>query len=112
LAEYADQRLAERALAPGVSLADWYRDNAAELRKDPVNRDRNRVVAGVLLPLFEKSPAHWAAVAYLNQGKPRGPMSFRAYLQNWHDRAPAEHRAFIATLAARFGITLAAGPAK
>jgi hypothetical protein len=108
LAEYADKRLAERKLPQGTSLAAWYRAEAAALRADPVNRDRNRMVAGALLPMFEKSPQHWAAVAYLNQQKPAGAQTFEAYLQNWHDRAPVEHRAFITAMAREFGIALQA----
>jgi hypothetical protein len=106
LAEYADKRLAERKLPEAKSLAAWYQETAAMLRADPVNRDRNRIVAGALLGMFEKSPEHWAAVGYLNQQKPPGAQTFEAYLQNWHDRAPAEHRAFIAGIAREFGIAL------
>jgi hypothetical protein len=106
LAEYADKRLAERKLPEGTTLAGWYRAEGAALRADPVNRDRNRIVAGALLGMFEKSAEHWAAVAYLNQEKPAGAQTFEAYLQNWHDRAPVEHRGFIAAIAREFGIVL------
>jgi len=106
LTEYADKRLAERKLPEGTSLETWYHAEAAALRADPVNRDRNRIVAGALLAMFEKSPQHWAAVAYLNQQKPSGPQTFEAYLQNWHDRAPTVHRGFIEGLAQEFGIAL------
>ena len=108
LAEYAKTRLAERKLPVGKSLTQWYREEAAALRADPVNRDRNRVVAGALLGMFEKSPEHWAAIACLNQGKAEGGMTFQAYLQNWHYRAPVEHVEFIAAVAREFGITLVA----
>jgi hypothetical protein len=106
LAEYAEKRLAERKLPEGKSLAQWYAAETAALRADPVNRDRNRIVAGALLGMFEKSPEHWAAIAYLNQQKPAGALTFEAYLQNWHDRAPVEHRAFIAAVAREFGVAL------
>jgi hypothetical protein len=106
LAEYADTRLAERELPAGKTLAEWYQEESVSLRADPVNRDRNRIVAGALLGLFEKSPEHWAAVAYLNQGKVKGPMPFEAYLQNWQDRTPIRHRAFIHAIAGKFGIEL------
>jgi len=106
LAEYADKRLAERKLPEGKSLSVWYRAEAAALRGDPVNRDRNRLVAGALLPMFEKSPEHWAAIAFLNQQKTAGVQTFEAYLQNWQDRSPVEHRGFIKAIAQEFGIAL------
>jgi hypothetical protein len=106
LAEYATKRIDERTLPAGRTLAAWYGENVGALRKNPVDRDRNRMVAGALLGLFERSPEHWGAIRYLNQGKARGAMSFEAYLQNWHDRAPEEHCAFIGTVAGEFGITL------
>jgi hypothetical protein len=106
LKEYAQKRIDEHPLPPGQSLAKWYRDNADALSKNATDRPRNTTVAAALLPLFEKSPQHWKAVYYLNQGKPKGPQTFAQRLQNWHDQTPAEHQAFVREIAERFEVTL------
>jgi len=107
LRKYADDRLAEIKLPAGTTLAEWYKANEAELRKEPCLRDKNRVVAGVLLPLFEKSPEHWEAVTWLNPPKPQGRLSFQQYLEAWQTRCPEKHRAFVRQIARQFGVRLA-----
>lgn len=106
LAKYAQERIDGHPLSDGQTLAQWYRANRKELEKDPTDRKRNTTVAVALLPLFEKTPQHWGAVASLNKGKPRQKQSFEERLQNWHDQAPEEHRAFIREVATLFQIEL------
>lgn len=101
LTEYAQKRIDDHPLPEGTTLARWYRDNADALRQNATSRQRNTVVATALLAMFEKEPSHWAAVGYLNQGKPRERQTF-AGLQNWHDQTPAEHRGFIRAVANQF----------
>jgi hypothetical protein len=108
LRKYADNRMAEAKLPADTTLAEWCKRNEAELRKDPCLRAKNRVVAGALLPLFERSPEHWEAVACLNPGKPPGRLSFQQYLEAWHKRCPAKHRAFVREIAKQFGVHIPA----
>ena len=103
-------------LPAGTTLARWYRLNEAALRKNPYDRDKNRLVAKRLLGLLEKDPSHWAAIGYLNLSKADAGASFRDYLSSWHRGAPARHKAFIERIAGMFDIRLtgrakaAAGP--
>jgi len=108
LTEYAQKRLTDHALPARESFVARYTENKPALLKSAVDRPRNTTIATVLLPLFEKSPQHWAAIYYLNEGKIDPDELFPACLQRWHDHTPKDHRLFIRELAAQFGIALAA----
>jgi hypothetical protein len=69
-------------------------------------RDKNGVVASVLLPLFEAEPEHWAAVEHLNAGASKEPRSFQRYLADWQKSSPEKHRQFIRNIARQFSIEL------
>jgi hypothetical protein len=108
LAKYARniRQKASDELPPGGTLAEWYRRNEAKLRKDPYQRDRNRLVAKHLLRLLEESPEHWEALGYLNLGDPEASKSFTGYLSAWHAHSPEKHRPFVRSIAERFGIKI------
>lgn len=109
LDDYADDLVAGGQLPPLTDLAEWYAAHEAELRARPCVREKNRVVAVALLPLFEKHPEHWPAVGALNAAAGDGPRSFERYLAGWHRAAPAKHRRFIRYLARQFEIVLGPG---
>ncbi|NQT51549.1 hypothetical protein HQ576_05840 [bacterium] len=102
--EYADERIKKSRLPQGTTLAAWYREKAATLRKEPCNRELNTAVAVALLPLFEREPWHWAAVGHLNASPSKTPRTFEAYLTAWHHNTPETHRPFIRGIAEQFGI--------
>jgi hypothetical protein len=104
LREYADNRLKETEKLDDLTFLQWYQRNEAELRKTGVNRQKNQVVAAALLPLFEKDPTHWQAVGFLNQWDAKKELSFPEFLEDWHDRVPKEHKAFVAEAAGLFGV--------
>jgi len=106
LRKYADQRIAAVKLPADTTFASWYHSSAEELRKNACIREKNRVVAGVLLPLFEKKPEHWEAVGYLNLSRVDRPRSFQQYLEDWHEHCPKEHRPFVQRIAELFEIEL------
>lgn len=107
LTEYARKRIDAAALPDGQTLAQWYGENAEALGKNATDREKNTVVAAALLPLFERNPEHWAAVASLNAGRPARAQAFVEYLNDWQVHAPTEHRPFIRLLSERFGVALA-----
>jgi len=109
LSGYAGKRIEQCPLPGDVTLAKWYETHADQLRKDPCQRDKNRIVAAALLPMFEEHPEHWASLGYLNSGEPVEGRSFQDYLAAWHERAPAKHRPFILQIARKFGIAIPAG---
>jgi hypothetical protein len=106
LGEYAAARIKASPLPEGKTLAEWRRDNAEAMEKDPTDRPRNNIVAVRLLPLFEAEPQHWAAVRHLNDFTPERKETLQEYLQRWHDHTPAEHQAFVRKIAGELGVKL------
>ncbi len=106
LAAYAQERIGKRHLPEGKTLAAWYAENAEALAKNGEDRDKNRVVAAALLPLFEAEPTHWSAVWHLNDAWPEGKQTFGDYLQRWQDQCNPEDRPFVARVAREFGVVL------
>ncbi len=104
LANYARDYMEQAKLPPGKSLPQWYQEHATALARIATDRERNRVVATALLPKFEAQPEHWGAVHFLNVARPTAPQQFAEYLRDWHANVPAEHRQFVASIAAEFGI--------
>jgi hypothetical protein len=91
-----------RQLPPHAPLSDWLMSNEERLRENPYLREKNEVVANLLLPLFQRNPENWSSLSYLNlePGDARG--SLQDYLRNWYRNAPAEHKIFIAEVLALF----------
>jgi hypothetical protein len=106
LGKYAEDRILSAEKLDGLSFAQWFQRNEAELVKTGVNRAKNQVIAAALLPLFEKTPEGWQAIRYLNQWPPEKDLSFTSYLRDWHSRVPDTHRSFVADIAKQFGITV------
>jgi hypothetical protein len=106
LAKYAQDRLDEVHLPPDQTLAEWYAAHEADLRREPCQRELNRVAASVLLRLLEEKPGQWAAVAHLNGEPVREPRPFAVYLAAWRDRCPPALRTLPERVAAEFNIDL------
>jgi len=93
-----------RQLPLDTPLAAWLMANENRLRDDPYQREKNEVVATLLLPLFERNPENWDALCYLNLDPADARNNLRQYLHNWYHNAPAEHRSFIAGVLALLGV--------
>lgn len=105
LTAYADEamRRPARQLPAGTTLAAWFGGHRDHLRRNPVERELNGLVANQLLPLFEQDPTRWDAIRFLNLGDDEHDSSLAAYLAGWRDRVPDRHRAFIKSLLTLFG---------
>ena len=112
LAQYVRQQLAEphRRLDPGTDFATWYSRNQQVLRNEPYLRELNDLVATQLLPLFERNPKRWAALAYLNPEKPVPGQPFSDFLTAWSAASPAEIKPLVAEIQALFGLLPMAAP--
>ena len=101
--KYVDdiRRPKNHRLPENTTLAAWYRQNEASLRKDSCLRAKNRMVAMSLLPLFESGPEGWEAVGYLNLGRPDSD-SFQDYLANWYCHTPQKHRKLVGRIIETF----------
>lgn len=106
-----------RRLPMHTPLASWLRDNEDGMRSNPYLRDKNELVANLLLPLFDNHPEQWDAIRYLNLDPSDARNSLHDYLQDWYRNAPTEHKSFITSVLDMFhlgevGPTLATAPAE
>jgi hypothetical protein len=105
LESYADRYIRGVAKLERERLPQWLGENEAALRK--LDRPKiHSVAAHVLLPLLEKTPAHWEALNWLNQFDAKKELTFEEYLEDWHARVPTVHKPFVADVAKAFGISL------
>jgi hypothetical protein len=104
-AAYAEERLAmpEHHLPAGTSFVVWFRANEPALRQDSTRRDRNTIVAAQLLPIFEKEPRSWGALAFFSRAaNPNQSLSQK--FTKWRSSCPRELQRFIRKLAAVFEV--------
>lgn len=109
LREYSEHFLNEphRQLPGNTPLAAWFDQHKKDLRASPYLRQRNEVVANLLLPVFEQNPRNWAAIGYLNL-QPSGG-TFEDYLNHWYEVVPESQKTVVESTMTLFGMTL--GPA-
>lgn len=98
LRAFFDLLIAEghRRLPPEAPLATWLRDNEDALRRNPYLRQKNEVLANLLLPLFERNPENWQALSYMNLDPGDARSSLRSYLGQWYGNTPLAHRDLVA----------------
>lgn len=108
---YADHLLAEshRRLPANQTLSQWYAENQPALHDNPYLREKNELVATMLLPLFEKDPSMWRAIAYLNANPASAGKSFSEYLADWHGACPTGTQEHLGQAMSLFGT--GSGPA-
>lgn len=104
LNRFFDLLIAEghRQLPKHAPLTIWLANNEEKLRQDPYQRERNELVATLLLPLFQRNPENWSALSYLNLDPDDTGNSLHDYLRNWYLNAPDQHKVFIADVLGLF----------
>jgi hypothetical protein len=102
--KYAYQRMfdVENEKPVDGKLAEWLKRNKKEISKPEFNRRLNIVAAKEILPLFEKFPEGWTAIAYLNVAPQTPGQSLKSYLNNWHKNVPPELKEFVSSVRAKF----------
>ena len=90
-AAYAQERLAlqEHHLPAGTSFVVWFRANEPALRQDSTKRDRNTIIAAQLLPIFEKEPRGWGALAFFRRAA-NPNQSLSRHFADWRSSCPRE----------------------
>lgn len=106
LKSYSDDVIADYSLTGATDFLSWFKKTESELREVPTQRDKNGRVALQLLPLFEDNPSGWQALPFINIGVENEAQSFDDYLKAWHSNTPSPHQAFVAKIAAAFGVAL------
>jgi hypothetical protein len=99
----ADDWITNAMLPPGITLAQWFRENEPLLQQDLTPQELVKVVAVALLPLFEQEPRCHEAMQWLDDDT-HG--SFTEYLQDWHARVPETHRPVVQMIAQEFGLEI------
>jgi hypothetical protein len=101
LRRYADYHMSKprRQLPSTITLAQWYKEHAANLRSENVRseeaRNKQYIIASQLLPVFELHPDLWESISYLNLGQSDRSYSFENYLNNWYMNSPEKHKRVI-----------------
>lgn len=99
LASYADRVIKSREpLTPETSPA-FYRKHRATLRKSATERSLNGAFANLILPLLEKDPVHWQALASFPRQK---GASLAEHFTAWRNAAPKKHHDFLKEMEALF----------
>lgn len=106
LRRFFDLLIAEghRRLPADTPLAQWLQENEAALRSDPYLRQKNELVATLMLPLFEEDGGRWEALGYLNLAPEDARAGLRRYLAHWYRHAPLQHRALVGQVLALVGV--------
>jgi len=108
LTGYAADRLenTKATLAEDSGFIPWFRENEDAMRVNATLREKNNVVARMLLPVFEKEPSGWEAVTSLNLTKRVADISLSEHFTDWSAVSPEVRRPFIAKVAGVFGIRI------
>lgn len=102
---YAEERMkaTRKEFPDDKDFLRWFQSEEPSLRENATQREKNNRIALHLLPLFEKEPAGWEAMAYSNLGE-RGPdASLADHFRIWREQAPERLRPFVGKIAAIFG---------
>lgn len=93
LLDYANSRLdrPEHHLQAGGTVAEFLAEQEASLREDQYQREKNGLVASLMLPLFEGTPGGWNAVTRL----PPSSAPFHSYLSDWEQRVEQLDQSFV-----------------
>lgn len=90
----------------GQTFQQWYQAHKNKLRGTNEARELYKIIASeVFIPILEKSPYHWNALAYLNKAFKKN-QTFEEYLVHWHQNTPIPYRSFIQAIAKKFGINI------
>ena len=104
LKKYADDTAAKYEKLTPKDIAAFYKKHREALRKDATLRKLNGAMAAAMLPTFEKNPAHWEAIRYLNVTPAKPGITLKQYLEKWRKDAPAKHHKLIDGIARIYGI--------
>lgn len=103
LNQYAQKMIDETEVPE--DLSKWYRFHREALQSKATDRAKNRVAAVAMLPIFEKSPDLWIAIASIN-AIPNREVEFPEFLREWHKASPEPQRRGVAEVAKLFQVDL------
>ena len=89
-------------LPEGITLRAWLSSHEDALRKCEYQREKNALVAYVLLPIFESAREGWNAI----RSFPNCTGSLEEYFTAWHSSVDPADKAFVARLSNAFDYTI------
>jgi hypothetical protein len=104
LHDYAEDRITKARAFSDEPFVPWFEKSQPLLRKKSTMRDHNCRIAIELLPLFEKHPAGWEAMAFFSSEPPTADQTLEQHFARWLHHATPKHHAFIRSLAAVFAL--------
>ena len=111
--EYADQLKTylqdhknEITSSRPADFRTWFNHEETSLRSDPLQRQKNQIIAERLLPYMQKSSSALTAISKIRKFKQVDGMSLTQFFKPWHANSTAEEGAIIITIASEFGCLL------
>jgi hypothetical protein len=97
----------ENMLPNGKNFQTWFISKQSKLKDEWTLRKNDKIIARQLLPLFEKNPYAWEAVAFLPNNNQSNDMTFPEFLLQWRKNCPPNLCSFVDEVAGVFAISLA-----
>lgn len=92
---YFDNLQNNNRLPEGMTLGQWYRENAASCTYI------TPIVSAEMFEMLDAKPEHWEAVTWYPHEKLE-PDTFEQFLRIWRERVPEKHKSFIEEIAKLF----------
>jgi len=89
LSDYVNEIITDQKNTLNISFYEWLDDNISELILDRYKRDKNKIIALQLLPLFIKIPELWKTIQYLKDVIVKDEITLRQYLYEWKKVIPS-----------------------
>jgi len=108
LTTYAQDRLneANKELPADQPFVPWFRQQVDTLQRNSTLREKNLVIAGRLLPIFEEEPSGWESVTFLNLSERRSVDAIPNHFARWNENVPKNQRAFVHKVAKALGVNV------
>ncbi|HBC3519666.1 TPA: hypothetical protein ACVU5T_003740 [Vibrio parahaemolyticus] len=85
-------------------FSEWLNENLQSLKNDACIRDKNKIVALNLMPIFQRDNTAWRAVGYINKWPVSPEDGLQDYFDSWEMACPDELKATIREIGKLFGV--------
>lgn len=92
---------------PQSSFVEWLASNLDELKADQYLREKNKIVALNLMPIFTKDNKAWQAVGFLNKWPVKASDSLSDYIGSWEAACPDNLKPTVREIGLTLGATVA-----
>ncbi len=112
--DYAQNLINEATIQMPESdkFSDWLKLNEPEMRRNSLagnptaNREANKIIALMLLPIFERSPNGWESLTFLNLVSRDEHKTLNQQLSDWRSVCPDNLKTLVGEIAVKFKIQI------